>query len=242
MPKILKYDDSLFPRPVYWGKIMMYVNPVWDNLYPFVDIIRILPKDTIIAHKYGKNQDNIRVYGTHYSHNVIGMDLKNKQDYLNELKCVKIIFIFSDTQDTLADNLIKYCENSKTSLVCYSNLDGLYYFYDYSNLGEITKIKDPKQVIEKMEFINAESIANKLQQLFPEFEITESFQVKAESKLSSSLKILKEKQSNKKECYKIPFDANFNKLKYLEASKKKVVYNDEVPSKKFLSNFFKKKD
>ena len=238
MPKILKYDDSLFPKPVYWGKILMYINPKWDKLYPFVDIIRILPKDTIIAHKYGKNQDNIRVYGTQYSHNVIGMDLKLRSDYIHELKCVKFVFIFSDTQDTLADNLINYCQKSKTNLICYSSLDSIYYFYNEFNVVE--QFKDPQQVIEKMVLINAQVMADKLQQLFPEFEITHEVEVKGESKLSSSLKILKEKSQNKKECYKIPFDANFNKLKYLEQSKKKVVY-DEISKTTNLSQFFKKK-
>jgi len=235
MPKILKYDDSLFPKPVYWGKILMYINPKWDILYPFVNIIRILPKDTIISHKYGKNQDNIRVYGTQYNHCVVGMDLKMRTDYINELKCVKFVFIFSDTQDTLADNLIKYCEMSKTNLICYSSLDSIYHFY---NENVVEQFKDPQQVIEKMVLINAQGMADKIQQLFPEFEITHEVEVKGESKLSSSLKILKEKSQNKKECYKIPFDANFNKLKYLEQSKKKVVYED---FKTNLSQFFKKK-
>ena len=58
MPKIVKYDDALYPKPEYWGKIMIYNSPTWDCLYPFVDIIRILPKDTIIAYKFGKNQEN----------------------------------------------------------------------------------------------------------------------------------------------------------------------------------------
>jgi len=56
------------------------------------------------------------------------------------------------------------------------------------------------------------------------------------------LKILKEKSQQKKVSYKIPFDANFNKLKYLELSKKKVIHEDELPVKKsVLSQFFKKK-
>jgi len=182
MPKVTKFDDSLFPKPVYWGKILMYVNPTWDKLYPVVDIIRILPKDTIIAHKYGKNQDNIRLYGTQYHHNVIGMDLKKKKDYIHELKCVKFVFIFSDTQDTLAENVLNYCERSKTCLICYSSLDSIYYFYTYNEKGEVFKFQDPQQVIEKMEFINAQGMANKLQELFPDFEIIENIEVKGESK------------------------------------------------------------
>jgi len=93
-----------------------------------------------------------------------------------------------------------------------------------------------------MEFINAQGMANKLQELFPDFEIIENIEVKGESKLEASLKILKEKSQQKKVSYKIPFDANFNKLKYLELSKKKVIHEDELPVKKsVLSQFFKKK-
>jgi hypothetical protein len=43
---------------------------------------------------------------------------------------------------------------------------------------------------------------------------------------------------------KLPFDPNFSKIKYLEKSKEKVIYDDELKSSKIkssFSDFFKKK-
>jgi hypothetical protein len=246
MPRITKYDETVFTKPNYWGKILMYNSVNWDVLYPIVDIIRILPKDTVIANQYGKNQDMIRIYGSQYNHRVVGVELKKRESYIDGLKCVKFVFIFSDTQDNIADNLIKYCEKSKTPLICYSNLDNIYYFYEYNEINEkIThQFKEPQQVIDLLNNLIAKGLIHKFQDLFPEFEIIETPEIKTTSKLASSLKILKEKSEQKPKVYKIPFDANFNQLKRLEANKKTVVYDDELPVKKSnltLSNFFKKK-
>jgi len=252
MPRVTKFDDGIFQKPNYWGRILIYNNPSWNILYPIVDIIRLLPKETIIAHKYGKNTGTIRTYGSQYNHSVVGIDLNKQKDYIDNLKTVKFIFIFSDTQDIFADNIINYCEKSKTNLICYSILDNFYYFYEYIN-GEkkIVQIKDPKIVIEKMEEIKERSTLNKLHELFPEFEIIEPEEENKGFVLERCLHILKEtknkEDSKKVYSVKIPFDANFNKLKKIEESKKKVVYDDELPvhkpisSKTLLSQFFGKK-
>jgi len=249
MPKPQKYDEAIFTKPVYWGKILMYNSENWDILYPVVNIIRLLAPNTIISTRYGKNQENIRMYGVQYNHNVVGCEIKKRNDYINELKCVKFVFIFSDNQDTTGDNFIKYCELSRTCYICYSNLDKLYHFYDFSNEKKIVhEFQDPQQVINLMELINAKGLADKLQELFPEFEITEQVTEKKSTKLEDALKILKEKSQQQPKVYKIPFDSNFNKLKRLEAGKKPVVYDDELPIKREvvlkkknnLSQFFKK--
>jgi len=249
MPKPQKYDETIFTKPVYWGKILMYNSIKWDTLYPLVDIIRILPANTIISNKYGKNQENIRLYGSQYNHNVVGCELKKNRDYINELKCVKFVFIYSDNQDTTADNLIKYCEISRTCYICYSNLDKLYHFYDFSmDKKVIHELNDPQKVINLMEHINSKGLADKLQELFPEFEITEQVTEPVTTRLQEALKILKEKNKEQPQVYKIAFDANFNKLKRLESSKKPVVYDDELPvkceitlkKKNNLSQFFQK--
>ena len=94
MPRVTKYDDAVFPKPEYWGKILIYLNPKWEKLYPYVDIIRILPPATIIAHKPAKNQANIRIYGSQYNHCVVDLAIGSRKDYIDELKCVKFIFVF----------------------------------------------------------------------------------------------------------------------------------------------------
>jgi hypothetical protein len=113
MPRLVKYQDDIFPRPNYWGKILIYNSPDWDILFQVVDIIRIRPRETIIASKNGKNQSNIRLYGSQYNHLVLGIDLNNRRDYIEHLKCVKFIFIFSDAQDTFAENLIKLIQDTQ---------------------------------------------------------------------------------------------------------------------------------
>ena len=251
MPRILKYQDDIFSRPNYWGKILIYNSPDWDILFPVVDIIRILPKETIIASKNGKNQSNIRLYGSQYNHLVLGIDLNNRRDYIEHLKCVKFIFIFSDTQDTFAENLIKYSETSFTHLICYSNLDSIYHFYEYSENKEtiVHQIKDPQKVIEKMESLTAKGVVDKFKDLFPEFEIIEPEEIQKISNLEKCLIILKDSQGRypqkvKPMSNKLPFDPNFSKIKYLEKSKEKVIYDDEIKQSKgksLFSDFFKKK-
>jgi hypothetical protein len=242
MPRITKYDDAIFHKPNYWGKIFMYNNPSWNVLFPIVDIIRILPKETIITHTYAKNQGTIRLYGSQYNHSVIGIDLKKKEDYIENLKSVTFIFIFSDNQDTLADNLIKYCEKTKTNFICYSTLDSVYHVFENGTL--ITKIKSPSETIEKIKEIKERKTLNKLNELFPEFDVLQ-VENKETSCLEKCLVVLKSSQqdNNNKKVYthKLPFDANFSKLKYLENSKKKIVYDDELPLRKTISELFKKK-
>jgi hypothetical protein len=249
MPRVVKYqDETVFPRPNYWGKILIYNSPDWDILFPVVDIIRILPRETIIASKNGKNQSNIRLYGSQYNHLVLGIDLNNRRDYLEHLKCVKFIFIFSDTQDTFAENLIKYSETSNTPLICYSSLDSIYHFYEYSENKEKTvhEIKDPQQVIEKMESLKSKGIIDKYNDLFPEFEIIEPEEIKKISNLEKCLIILKDSQSQypqkvKPMSNKLPFDPNFSKIKQ---TKEKVIYDEDLKplkGKSSFSDFFKKK-
>ena len=251
MPRVVKYDDGTFQKPNYWGRILIYNNPSWNILYPIVDIIRILPKETIIAHKYGKNTNIIRTYGSQYNHSVMGIDLNKQKEYIENLRSVKFIFIFSDTQDIFADNLINYCEKTKTNLICYSTLDKIYHFYDYTDSKVIIKIKEPIDVILKLEEIKEKTTLNKLNDLFPEFEIINCEEVKKISSLEKCLEILKDthEKEEKKKIYsiKIPFDANFNKLKKIDENKKKIAYDDElpvyrpsVPTKTLLSHFFGK--
>ncbi len=242
-----KIDELLFQKPNYWGQVFMYNSACWKVLYPIVDLIRIFPKPLILKHGYKKNQQDIKLYGQQYGHLVTGIDFAKKEDYVKNLKLVKIVFVFSDVQDNFADNLINYCKLSKTPLVCYSSLDSLYHFYIDS-----TKecLNTPEQVIEKMEEIKQMKEMDKLNQLFPEFDLLNENE-KKEPVLDNCIKILNDKKteidSKKVFVAKVPFDANFNKLKKIEHNKKKEkeTYDDEPPkqvtSKKLLSEFFKKR-
>jgi hypothetical protein len=243
----LKFDESFFQKPNYWGKIFMYNSPNWEVLYPIVDLIRIFPKPLLLTHSYKKNQRDIKLYGQQYNHSVSGLDFKTKEDYTKNLKTVKFVFVFSDISDPFADNLIKYCQISKTPLICYSNIDHIYHFYTDGT----TKIpfKKPEEVITQMEFLKEKVTLDKLNDLFPEFDILDTDK-KETPVLDNCIKILRrstsEEASKKAYSEKIPFDANFNKLKYIEKNKKTVVYDDELPvskpktTKKLLSEFFKK--
>jgi len=241
-----KFDETEFQKPVYCGKIFMYNSDSWNVLYPIVDLIRLFPKPLIITHGYKKNQGDIKLYSQQYGHTVIGTDFKTKEDYVKNLKTVKFVFLFSDTSDAFADNIIKYCSTSKTPMICYSSIDKLYHFYEENDK---VSFKDPADVVLKMESLKEKGVLDKLNELFPEFDILE-IEEKKRPVLENCLKILKnktiEEQNKKVYSTKLPFDANFNKLKKLENNNKKVVYNDELPvskpktTKKLLSEFFKK--
>jgi len=112
-----KYEDTVYEKVKYSGKIFIYNSLSWDVLYPIVDVIRLLKKNTIIGFKYGKGQQNVRLYGCQYGHCVLGYDLKNKNDYINNLKAVKNIFVFSDEQDTVATNLINAATKNKINVI-----------------------------------------------------------------------------------------------------------------------------
>ena len=114
--RVTKYEDTIYEKPEYSGKIFMYCSKTWNVLFPLVDIIRILKKNTIIGYTYGKSQQYIRMYGPQYNHMLISYDLKNKKDYVENLKAIKNIFIFSDEPDITVDNLISAAKKNKINV------------------------------------------------------------------------------------------------------------------------------
>jgi hypothetical protein len=80
-----KYEDTVYEKVEYSGKIFMYCSRSWNVLFPVVDIIRLLKPNTIISCLCGKGQQIIRGYGTQYNHRVIQTELKEKKDYLHNL-------------------------------------------------------------------------------------------------------------------------------------------------------------
>jgi len=254
--------DEISERVEYSGKIFIYLSQ-WKILYPVIDIVRALPKHTIITYKYGKGQDIIKTYGSQYNHNTFGVDLVQSKEYISELYHGKVqtVFIYSDVSDNVSKNLLLFTEKFKINTVCYSTFDKKYHFYDYttcivendigSSTGKCirTVYDTPEDVIEKMNDLNELKSLKKINDLFPEFEIFEEIETKRESVLEDCVKKLKilsfqekEKQDNSK--IKVAFDPHLFKIKREEyiRQQKKIVYDDETQKpKNILSGLFKKK-
>lgn len=257
MVRINKYDDSVCEKVEFSGKIFMYASRSWNVLFPIVDIIRILKANTIIAHVVGKGQNIIRMYGSQYNHRMLSYELKNKKDFFENLRTIRTIFIFSDESDTTSTNLINFAKTNKINVVCYSNLDTIYHFYNYSeSKAEVDKFsfKTPELVIEKMYYYFDLEHFKKYTELFDDFELIELPTENKKSVLDECIEKIKEVQvsEEKKKVYTKLFDPHLNKLKYMEyqRSQKNMIFPDNVENiikkqqdsqKSLLSKFFKKK-
>jgi hypothetical protein len=242
----IKYDDIPFEKVTFNGKVFMYTTPGWEVLYPVVDIIRLFKSNTVISYKFGKGQNIIRTYGTQYNHRVCGFEIKNKNDYTEALKSVKCVFIFTDSADSYAETFINMAKSLKILLVCYSNLDKVYHFYNCFESSKIT-LNKAEEVIDHI-YSAFESVkVTKLAELFPDFEIIEApVEEPKETVLEECLKKLKvtdsiEKKKKESLMVKKVNDANLTKIKNMEKDRKKVVYDDEDIIKKMKAvNIFAK--
>lgn len=256
MPRAIKYEDAIYENVPTYTKIFMYISSNWDNLAPYVEILKNLNR-SIITYKYGKNQDNIRHYSIHFNHNVFGLEFKSKEDYIQNIirGVVKFIFIFTDIQEPFSINIIQLSQKYSVPMVCYSNIDSVYHFYDYSS-GELerTLLSTPDEVIIKLNGVHEFGSFEKMVQLFPEFDIIPDIPVsnKNMERCMEKLRMVnivesekKRKNSTKRLSLDKPlYDPNLNKMKRLDATRaeKKIKYDDEPPPKKSsISNFFKKK-
>ena len=245
MPRPQKFEDEPREKVVYSGKLFFYNTHDWDVLFPIVNIIRLLREHSVVTYRHGKNQNNIRLYGNQYKHRVFGFELKNKKDYLENFRNVRCIYIFADSNDNIATSILNMAKENKIPTVCYSNLDQLYHFYEHET-DNVEKIKEPQDVIDKMYLLFGKKDVQKLNKLFPEFDILEP-EVKSEiSTLEQCLEkinITAKKEINKKVNTKI-FDPNFLKLKRMEYEReqKKIVYEEPVKQQKDnkFTKFFKK--
>lgn len=254
MPRALKYEDNPFEPFVSSGKCFMYLSPKWDVLYPYVDILRLFKKHKIIQHRYGKNQQSLLLYAGQYNHTVIGIELKTKLDYLNLQKArIDTFFIFSDTFDPVATNLLKCAEQFKSNAVCYSNLDKIYHFYKFGEELVKKEFKKAEDVIEMMYLADTVNYAKKIDELFPEFEILNDVVAPVNTNLEDCIKALKitdDTEKKKKERFNCKiFDPHTAKLKKMEyqRAQKKIVYPDDVEiinknlkKQNDLARFFKK--
>ena len=246
MPRLPKFEETCYEKTVFSGKIFMYSSSSWNVLFPIVNIIRILKKNTIIGHTYGKGQSIIKNYGTQYNHNVIGYDLKTKNDYLKNLLMLKNIFIFTDESDPIATNLMNVAKKNKINVICYSNLDTNYHFY-IDGIDKIT-MKDPQTVIDKMYELNDYSDARKIAELFPDFEIIEKPENTSKSTLDECITMMQkvelEEKKNKAFTNKIYHDPVSYKLKKMEyeRSQKNRTFEEkaaETHKKSLIRSFFK---
>lgn len=253
MPRAIKYDDTVYEHVPMYSKIFMYISSNWDNLSPYVEILKALPR-SFVTYKYGKNQDIIRYYGTHFNHSVFGLDFKLKEDYIQNIikGVVKFIFVFTDIQEPFSINIIQLSEKYSVPMICYSNIDSVYHFYDYSTGSlERTLIDNVNDVINKLKEVHELKSFEKIVHLFPEFDIIPDIPVTTRNmeRCMEKLRNVNLLESEKKKTKRIKldkplFDHNLSKIRKMNASRaeKKIKYDDEPPSKKnSISNFFKKK-
>ena len=222
MPRQLKYDDIPFEKTVFSGKIFMYCSPDWEILFPVVDIIRLLKKNTIISTRNGKGQQNIRTYGSQYSHNVLRDEIKSKEEYTRVFKTVKCAFIFTDISDPIVTNILTVCKTLEVPTICYSSIDKKYHF------GK-EHLSTPEEVITKMYSLFDLQAAKKLSDLFPEFELLEIDETPRNTTLEKCSEILKkERAGRKKDPNVMMYDPNLVKMKKMERDRMKVSYDDDV--------------
>ena len=242
MPRPTKVDEY-YEKTEHSGKIFMYCSPSWNVLFPIVDIIRLLKKNTLIWYKYGKGQALIKNYGSQYYHCLVGCDLKHKNDYLENLKMVRCIFIFTDESDPVATNLINIAKQNKISVVCYSNLDHVYHFYK----NGISKVvfDTPAEVVDKMYELYELNEVKKLAELFPDFEILSLPPDTKKSTLEECMEMMKTvtlEEKKKKDSHvanKIYFDPASNKLKKMEYERSQKNRTFEEKNEVSLRSFFK---
>jgi len=250
-----KVVDS-YEKVEYWSKLFIYVGETWNNIGPVVEIIKNLNKNSIISYKYGKGQHIIRTYGTQYFHRVIGCDFKNNDDYVKNIVngLVKFIFIFSDTSDYFTNNLISIAKKYKLILICYSNLDSIYYFYNYSLENNPTSIllKNSLDVIKSMNDLQDYVLYKEFVNVFHDFDLIPENVDNQFPVLERCLKILKESNNNeiiKKNRKKIHIiEMNENVPPVAAQSMINIAVEPKLPKEKeinkpkmLLSQFFKKK-
>ena len=221
-----KFDDGSFEKTVFSGKVFMYCTPGWDTLYPIVNIIRLFKSNTILSYKHGKGQQTITTYGMQYNHRTTGYQINKKDDYIEALRMVKCVFIFTDVADNYAETFINIAKSLKILLVCYSNLDGVYHFYSQT---EKTMISNAEDVIFKMYHAFDEVAAVKFSEMFPDFELIEApveeVKISVLEECLQKLKITDNKEKKKKEKTVVKVcDMNLVRTK----EKKKVTPSNDI--------------
>ena len=252
MPRQSKIIDT-YEKISFSSKLFMYVGQEWNNISPVVEIIKNLNKNSIISYKYGKGQSIIRTYGTQYFHHVMGCEFKNHSDYINNIVngFVKFIFIFSDTSDFFTNNLVNLAKKYKIVLICYSNIDSIYHFYNYFlQENNPIPIKSGIDVVSSMNQLHDYLLFKQVVDTFPDFDlipenINNEFPV-----LERCLQILKDSNNTellKKDKKKIQIVDNVipkeNNIPPIAPNSMNSMNSMSIPTPKpkmLLSQFFKK--
>jgi len=257
-----KYDDNIYVRTPTNGKIFLYIDPEWKILYPIAEFLKHLETKTIIGYKYGKKQSMIREYTRYYNHIIIGYELKNKADYINNIikGVIKYIVIFQNEEiclnDPVSQNLLKISEKYKINLITYSTNDNEYKM----------KIHNQDLTHETFKYINAVDLTSKIADLknslltkftesFPEYSLdTLDILPDLDPLLNSKplLKICLEKIKNTSDQELLKRINNqikvidYTTIKYVKINEQKESSeiinntNNNNTGKKSISNFFKK--
>ena len=227
MPRPMKFED-FYERPVYSGKIFMYCTPGWDVLFPIVDIIRSLHKNTIISSRNGKGQEIIRTYGSQYNHSVIRDDIVTKKDYLNILKRIKCAFLFTDENDHVISNVLRTCKELSIPTISYSMIDKCYHF---KYLETTVIFSTVEETLEKMYSTFDLIETKKIAELFPDFEIIEppvKDEVSTLDRCAEKLNILKIQERKTKDLNKVQlFDPHLSRIRKMERDRVKIEYPDD---------------
>jgi hypothetical protein len=248
MPRPSKYDEPTeVERIKYFTKIFMYNSESFKNIGPVVEIIKNIDT-SIIAYKYGKHQETIKLYGCQYFHRVIGYELLKPNDYLDTILngMVKFIFIFSNSSDNISSNLLNLAEKYKKFIICYSDLDSKYHFYDYSGYFEKSTYSNAIDVINKIKEVNDFIEFKKIVDIFPEFDIIPEPSKDTEGCLDRCVEILRANYLEEKN------NRNERSVKIIPYIKDPVFKRKTIPKpiksepepiiKNRLTDFFKKKD
>jgi hypothetical protein len=244
-PRSLKYEDDLeYDKVKYFTKIFMYNSESFNNIGPIVEIIKNLDK-SIISYKYGKNQNTIKIYGSQYFHRVIGINLDKKQEYMDNIinGMVKFIFLFSNSHDHVCSNLLEFSEKYKKCIICYSEIDLRYHFYDFTGNFEKTELLSAIDVINRMKEINDFINFKKIVDLFPEYDIIPEPSIFKEGSLSKCVKILRTRQLEEENKKK---ENSIRVIPLLKEQPVKKIISNKKPiqviteKKNLLSKFFKK--
>jgi len=222
----------------------MYNAVNFKNIFPIVEIIRNIEK-SIIAYKFGRNQQTITTYGIQYYHSVTGYDLKSKNDYISLMNgMVRFIFVFNNSEDPIATNLMNLAREHNKCIICFSEIDSVYHFYD-TNFQK-TEIKDPLDVIKKMAEIKDLLSFQKISELFSD--ILQEEDDPRKGSLDRCMEILQRntlaedsrriKNSTKKVPPAVVKQAQYISKKMFREKKPK--YEDEPVQKNLLAEFFKK--
>ena len=247
MPRALKYDDVEYEVPKYFTKIFMYNAPNFNNIGPVVEIIRNIPQ-SIISHKYGKYQNTVSVYSRQYNHLVLGLDLKGRNDYVSFANSrIRFIFIFNNSDDTIATNLMNLAEKHNMCVICYSEIDSKYHFYD--STFQKTEYSTAPEVINRITEIKDLISFQKIYELFPDVDILPEPENKTAGSFEKCVEIFRKQKieeeinrtKNKTKIY-VPVvkQAQFISKKMFREKPPK--FEDHpVAKKNLLSDFFKKK-